>query len=166
MPNPAPTTDNSELDTKAQLTEFFWDRAVNALDQSIQHLRDRDFFESVQMKLLAGADLTDDLPELKGMEAEAPAIIEKLHNEAMSAAVDCWELKAGAAKVFSTTIRTHDVEDSNIPCFDVEYSAKTIEGTAKVKITTWRRNVEINIVSNDKAAKASSEKLLMAGMTN
>ena len=164
MPNPAPTTDNSELDTKAQLTEFFWDRAVNALDQSIQHLRDRDFFESVQTKLSAGADLTDDLPELMGMEAEAPAIIKKLHNEATSAAVNCWELKAGAAKVFSTTIRTHDVEDSNIPCFDVEYSTQTDAGTTKVHVKTWRRNIEINVTGNEKAAKAASQGLMMAGL--
>lgn len=164
MPNPAPTTDNSELDTKAQLTEFFWDRAVNALNESIEHLRDRDFFESVQTKLSAGADLTDDLPELMGMEAEAPAIIKKLHNEATSAAVNCWELKAGAAKVFSTTIRTHDVEDSNIPCFDVEYSTRTDAGTTKVHVKTWRRNIEINVTGNAKATKAATQNLMVAGL--
>lgn len=164
MPNPAPTTDNSELDTKAQLTEFFWDRAVNALNESIEHLRDRDFFESVQTKLSAGADLTDDLPELMGMEAEAPAIIKKLHNEATSAAVNCWELKAGAAKVFSTTIRTHDVEDSNIPCFDVEYSTQTDAGTTKVHVKTWRRNIEINVTGNAKATKAATQNLMVAGL--
>ena len=164
MPNPAPTTDNSELDTKAQLTEFFWDRAVNALNESIEHLRNRDFFESVQTKLSAGADLTDDLPELMGMEAEAPAIIKKLHNEATSAAVNCWELKAGAAKVFSTTIRTHDVEDSNIPCFDVEYSTQTDAGTTKVHVKTWRRNIEINVTGNAKATKAATQNLMVAGL--
>ena len=164
MPNPDLTTEFPDFDAKAELTKFFWERSVNALDESINHLRDCDFFESVHKKLSAGAELTDDLPELKGMEAEAPAIIKKLHDDAMTAAANCWELKAGAAKVFSTTIRTHDSEDSNIPCFDIEYSANTDDGTSKVQVTTWRRNVEINVTGNDKAAEAASKKLVMAGL--
>lgn len=164
MPYPNLTTEYPEFDAKAQLTKFFWERSVNALNESIQHLCECDFFESVHKKLSAGAELTDDLPELKGMEAEAPAIIKKLHDDAMTAAANCWELKAGAAKVFSTTIRTHDSEDSNIPCFDIEHSANTDAGIAKVHVRTWRRNIQIDVIGNQKATKAASQKLMMAGL--
>lgn len=164
MLNPDLTTENPDFDAKAQLTRFFWDRSVNALNESIQHLRDCDFFESVHKKLSAGAELTDDLPELKGMEAEAPAIIKKLHDDAMTAAVNCWELKAGAAKVFSTTIRTHDSEDSNIPCFDIEHSANTDDGITKVLVKTWRRNVDINVTGSSHASELAHKRLILAGM--
>lgn len=164
MPNPDLTTEHSEFDAKAELSKFFMARSTEALEQSIAHLRDCDFYKSVEAKLSAGVDLTDDLPELKGIEAEAPAILKKLRDEAIAAAVTCWELKAGAAKVFSTTIRTHDVEDSNIPCFDIEYSAKTDDSITKVHVSTWRRNVEVNVLGTEKAAKSAGKKLLMAGL--
>lgn len=166
MPNPDLTTEHSEFDAKTELSKFFMARGTEALEQSIAHLRDRDFYASVEAKLSAGVDLTGELPELKGIEAEAPAILKKLRDEAIAASVNCWELKAGAAKVFSTTIRTHDVEGSNISCFDVEYSTQTDAGSTKVHVKTWRRNVEIDVVSDAKAAKAASKKLTLAGLNN
>lgn len=158
------TTDYSDYDAKAELTKFFWDRSVDALEQSIQHLCDCDFYTSIEKKLAAGVDLSKDLPELKGNESEAPAILKKLHDAAMTAAVNGWELKGGAAKVFSTSIRAKETEDSKIPSFDIQYSATTDEGITKVHVTTWRRNIEVNVSGNDKAAEAASKKLLMAGM--
>lgn len=44
------------------------------------------------------------------------------------------------------------------------FSAKTDDGIAKVHVTTWRRNVEINITGNESALKAASKKLVMAGL--
>lgn len=164
MPNPDLTTEYSDFDAKAELSKFFMDRSTEALEQSIAHLRDCEFYKSVKAKLAAGVGLTDDLPELKGKETEAPAILKKLREEAIAAAVNCWKLKAGAAKVFSTTIRTHDTEDSNIPCFDVEYSAKTDEDVVKVLVRTWRRNVEINVTGNSNAAEVAYKRLVLAGM--
>lgn len=165
MPNPAPTTDNSELDTKAQLTEFFWDRAVNALNESIEHLRDRDYYDAARKKLELGIDLSDDLPEIKKLTDHLVlSELEELHAESIASIQNSWSLKGKAGKVFSPTIRIHEVEDSNIPCFDVEYSAQTDAGTTKVHVKTWRRNIEINVTGNEKAAKAASQGLMMAGL--
>lgn len=166
MPKPTPTTEHSEADAKAELTQFFVNRSVTALEQSIAYLRDCDFYKSVQTKLKAGFDLTADLPELniKDMKVEVPAIIKKLHEESVAAAMNCWNLKGGAAKVFNTTIRSHDSDDSNLLCFDVEYSANTDDGIAKVNVKTWRRNVSITVTGSDKAALLTGKRLLIAGL--
>lgn len=165
MPNPVPTTDCSEVDAKGQLTEFFWDRAVNALNESIEHLRDRDYYDTARKKLGSGIDLSDDLPEIKKLTDHLVlSELEELHAESIASIQNSWSLKGKAGKVFSPTIRIHEVEDSNIPCFDVEYSAQTDAGTTKVHVKTWRRNIEINVTGNEKAAKAATQELMMAGL--
>lgn len=165
MPNPAPTTDYSEIDHKAQLTQFFWDRAVNALNASIQHLRECDYYDAARKKLESGKDLSDDLPVIKKLTDHLVLTeLEDLHAKSIASIQNAWTLKGGAGKVFSSTIRTHDVEDSNIPCFDVEYSAQTDAGTTKVHVKTWRRNIEIDVIGNATATKAASQKLMIAGL--
>ena len=165
MPIPALTTDYSDYDAKGELTKFFWDRSVNALEQSIQHLCDRDFYKAAQEKLRAGVDLSDDLPEIKKLSNDQVlSLLEALEAESIANIESAWTLKSGAAKVFSTSFRSSEVPDSNIPAFDIEYSAKTDDGVAKVHVTTWRRNVEINVTGSNKSADAASKKLLMAGM--
>jgi hypothetical protein len=165
MPNPALTTDYSDSDAKAELTKFFWDRSINALEQSIQHLCDRDFYTAVQDKLKAGADLSEELPEIKRLSSnQILSVLESLEAESIASIESAWTLKAGASQAFSTSFRSSKVADSNIPCFDIEYSANTDDGIAKVHVTTWRRNVDINITGTDKAAEAASKKLLMAGL--
>lgn len=167
MPIPDLTTDYSDYDAKAELTKFFWDRSVNALEQSIQHLCDRDFYQSAQEKLKAGVDLSDDLPEIKKLSSDQVlSVLEALEAESIASIESAWTLKAGAAKVFNTSIRSSEVPDSNIPCFDIEYSTNTDDGVAKVHVTTWRRNVEIDVMGTEEAAEAASKKLLMAGMAN
>lgn len=165
MPNPVPTTECSEGDPKAELTEFFWGRAVNALNESIEHLRDRDYYDAARKKLESGIDLSDDLPVIKKLtDLQVLTELEALHAESVANIQNAWTLKSGAGNVFSTTIRTHDVEDSNIPCFDVEYSTQTDEGITKVHVKTWRRNIEINVTGNAEATKAATQELMMAGM--
>jgi hypothetical protein len=165
MPNPAPTTDYSEVDPKAELTKFFWGRAVNALNESIEHLRDRDYYDEARLKLKSGIDLSDDLPIIKKLtDLQVLTALEALHAESIANIQNAWTLKSGAGKVFNTTIRTHDSEESNIPCFDVEYSAQTDAGTTKVHVKTWRRNIEIDVIGNATATKAASQKLMMAGL--
>jgi len=167
MPIPDLTTDYSDYDAKAELTKFFWDRSVKALEQSIQHLCDRDFYHSAQEKLKAGVDLSEDLPEIKKLSSDQVlSAIEALEAESTASIESAWTLKAGAAKVFSTSFRSNEVPDSNIPSFDIEYSAKTADGIAKVHVTTWRRNVEIVLKGTYKAAEAASKKLLVAGISN
>lgn len=165
MPIPDLTTDYSEYDAKAELTKFFWDRSVNALEQSIQSMCDRDFYQAAKEKLKAGTDLSDELPEIRKLSSgQVLSALEALHAESIANMESAWTLKSGAAKVFSTSFRTSEVPDSNIPSFDIEYSAKTDDGIAKVHVTTWRRNLEINITGNDKALDATSKKLVMAGL--
>ena len=165
MPIPDLTTDYSDYDAKAELTKFFWDRSVKALEQSIQHLCDRDFYHSAQEKLKAGVDLSEDLPEIKKLSSDQVlSALEALEAESIANIESAWTLKAGAAKVFNTSFRSREVPDSNIPCFDIEYSATTADGIAKIHVTTWRRNVEINVLGTDKVAEAATNKLLMAGL--
>lgn len=165
MPIPALTTDYSDYDAKAELSKFFWDRSVNALEQSIQHLCDRDFYKSAQEKLKAGVDLGEELPEIKTLSSnQVLSALEALEAESIANVESTWTLKGGAAKVFSTSFRSSEVPDSNIPSFDIEYSANTDNGIAKVHVTTWRRNVDIYVMGTDKAVEAASKKLVMAGM--
>lgn len=160
------TTDYSDYDAKAELTKYFRDRSVNALEQSIQHLCDRDFYQSAQEKLKAGVDLSDDLPEIKKLSSnQVLSVLEALEAESMANIESAWTLKAGAAKVFSTSFRSSKVPDSTIPSFDIEYSANTTDGIAKVHVTTWRRNIEVNVLGADRAAETASKILLMAGLS-
>lgn len=166
MPNPALTTDYSDSDAKAELTKFFWGRSINALEQSIQHMRDSDFYKSACEKLKAGVDLSDQLPEIKKLtNDQVLSVLEALEAESLASIELAWKLKSGAAKIFSTSFRSSEVPDSNIPSFDIEYSANTDDGIAKVHVTTWRRNIEIDVTGTDKAAEAASRRLVMAGLS-
>lgn len=164
MPNPAPTTEHFGFNPESELTDFFYDRSVVALEQSIGHVRDASFYKSVGTKLADGIDLSNDLPELLENEARksAPAIIASLQKEAETGSYQCWELKSGPAKVFSTSVRTHTTEDSNIPCFDVEYASKTDHGRVKVNVKTWRRNVEITVTGTHAAMEDAHKRLVMS----
>lgn len=165
MPNPAHTTDYSDYDAKAELAKFFHDRSVKALEDSIQCLCDRDYYKAAQLKIENGADLSDELPEIKKLTtANVLSVLTALQDTASKDVTNTWELKGGADKVFSSTVRVNESSDSNIPCFDVEYVTETDHGHAKVKVTTWRRNVEVNVLGSVEAAEAASKKLLMAGM--
>lgn len=165
MPNPALTTEYSDFDAKVDLTKLFRDRSANALEKSIQHMRDSDFYKSACEKLKAGVDLSEELPEIKKLtNDQVLSVLEALEAESLASIESAWTLKAGAARVFSTSFRSRKVEDSNIPCFDIEYSANTDDGIAKVHVTTWRRNVDIKVTGTDRAAEAASKKLVMAGL--
>jgi len=165
MPKPAPTTEYSIVDAKTELTQFFMDRSVKALEDSIQHMCDYVYYKDAQQKIENGTDLSDELPEIKKItNANVLSVLTSLQETASADVTKTWELKGGAGKVFSSTIRINKSSDSNIPCFDVEYVADTDFGLVKVHVDTWRRNVEVNISGSEQAAEASSKKLLMAGM--
>lgn len=165
MSLPALTTNDSDYDAKAELAKFFWDRSVDALEQSIQHLCDRDFYKSAQEKLNAGIDLSDELPEIKKLtNDQVLSVIEALYVESIANVESAWTLKSGAAKVFSTSFRSSEMPGTNIPSFAIEYSANTNDGIAKVYVTTWRRNVDIKVVGNIAALEIASRHLVISGM--
>lgn len=165
MPIPDLTTDYSDYDAKAELAKFFHDRSVKALEDSIQYLCDRDYYKTAQLKIENGADLSDELPEIKKLTtAKVLSVLTSLQETASTDVTKTWELKGGAGKVFSSSVRVNESSDSNIPCFDVEYITDTAHGHAKVHVTTWRRNVEVQVIGTAEAAEAASKKLLMAGM--
>lgn len=165
MTTPQATTSLSQ--SHDELLRLFTNWAHASFEKSIDCVNERDFYLHVQKKLDAKVDLTDDLPELKTLKAsDAKAVVKRMMKQAGGAAEAEWELKPAVAKLFRTTIRSHQDDLSLLPCFDVEYKATTTKGDVTVAVKTWRRNVDVTISGNGPACELLHGQIVIAGMRN
>jgi beta-galactosidase/beta-glucuronidase len=84
--------------------------------------------------------------------------------DAEKATFTAWELSTNVGKLFHTTIRSHSDEMSLLPCFDVEYKAKTEMGIVTISVTTQRRNVTVTVDGKAEALDFLHGQVVMAGM--
>jgi hypothetical protein len=156
---------NTPQATTTALEKLFVNWANASFKQSIDCVNARGFYQHVLAKLDAEADMSNDLPELKTVKPKvARATTKRLMKKAAEDVEAAWDLKPAVAKLFRTTIRSHSDEISLLPCFDVEYKAETPQGTVKIAVKTWRRNVAVTVDGNADACDQLHGLIVIAGM--
>jgi hypothetical protein len=158
------TTSISDLQTG--MLKLFQSWADESFAKSINSWNEQAFYQHVLKKLDAKVDLTNDLPELKSLKPKAAkAVVQRLMKQAGEVIEAAWELKPSVAKLFRTSIRVHMTDEASLlPCFDVEYKAKTEQGIVTISVVTQRREVKISIEGEEAALNLLHGQVVMAGM--
>jgi hypothetical protein len=135
-----------------ELKDFFENHASMAFDLCWDAHTKADFCAKLLGDVQKGRVLSDELPEAKGLPPSVvKTVIQKQHRQAVAAAETAWELSGEVAKEFRTTIRSALPTDESIPQYDVEYQARNTRESARVRIKTWRRNIEVELIGSESA---------------
>lgn len=158
------TTSISDLQTG--MLKLFQSWADESFTKSINSWNEQAFYQHVLKKLDAKVDLTNDLPELKSLKPKAAkAVVQRLMKQAGEVIEAAWELKPSVAKLFRTSIRVHMTDEASLlPCFDVEYKAKTEQGIVTISVKTFRRDVTIAVDGDAETVEFLHRQLVMVGL--
>ena len=150
MTRPRATTEISA--TRDELRDFFENHASTAFDLCWDAHTKADFYAKLLGDVQKGRVLSDELPEARGLPPSVvKTVIQKQHRQAVAAAESAWELSGDIAKEFRTTIRSALPADEIIPQYDIEYQARNTRESARARIKTWRRNIEIELIGAESA---------------
>ena len=150
MTRPIATTEYSDIQN--DLREFFENHANIAFDLYWDAHCKADYYTKLLANIKNGFVLSDELPEAKGLSTAATkSVIQKLLKQAATDSESAWELSGDIAKEFRTTIRSALPEGESVPQYDIEYQAKNTKKSAKIRIKTWRRNIEVELIGTEAA---------------
>ena len=150
MTSPTATTANS--DSRAQLHEAFMTMAKRSFELSEQARANVVFYKTVLRKLDSGVSIEDEVPEVKGMMADAVRLtVQRLLKLNQVRADEAWELADSYKGCFLTTVRSALPDGELIPQYDVEYVGQVEAGKAKISVKTFRRNIQVDVQGSDEA---------------
>jgi hypothetical protein len=155
------TVSNARAELEAQFNE--WAR------ESFTHMFDamsrETFYKTVMRRLDNKTNITDEVPEIVDMdESELREVVLMLGKKAHDEVVETWELAAHFKTCFLTTVRSATPNDEVLPQYDVEYAGKDEYAGAKVKVSTWRRNLTVEVLGTDKELEAMQMQISLAAM--
>ena len=163
MAMPQATTENSSA--KNELINLFNNWGKASFSQSLEGLASLEFYKKVLFRIAAEEDLSDELPELKKLSsADAINAVQALIEQTDSEVRKAWELKPNISSLFDLTVRQHKDDISQLPCFDIQYQATVVEGVVTVRMTSWRRNLRVDVQADDAAAFVVLKKIVMASI--
>lgn len=140
---------------RAELEEQFTEWARESFTQVFNAIDKVAFYKTVMRRLDSKTDITDEVPEIVGMvEADVREVVLALGRQAHDEMTQTWELATHYQPCFLTTVRTATPEDEVLPQYDVEYAGRDDYAGAKVKISTWRRNLKVEVIGTDKELEA------------
>jgi len=150
MTSPTATTANS--DSRAQLHEAFMTMAKRSFELSEEVRARVVFYKTVLRKLDSGLSIEDEVPEVKGMMADAVRLtVQRLLKHSQMRADEAWELADSYKGCFLTTVRSALPDGELIPQYDIEYLGQVEAGDAKISVKSFRRNIEVDVQGNDLA---------------
>ena len=150
MTRPRATTGIST--TQDEIRDFFESHASTAFDLCWDAHANADFYATLMADVQKGRVLSDELPEAKGLPPSiVKTVIQKQHKQAVATAESAWELSGDIAKEFRTTIRSATPHGESIPQYDIEYQARNTQEPARVRIKTWRRNIDVELIGSESA---------------
>ena len=150
MTRPTATTGISA--TQDELKDFFENHARMAFELCWDAHTKADFYAKLLGDVQKGRVLSDELPEAKGLPPSiVKTVIQKQHKQAVAAAESAWELSGDIAREFRTTIRSAFPAGETVPQYDIEYQAKSTRESARVRIKTWRLNIEVELIGSESA---------------
>lgn len=150
MTSPTATTANS--DSRAQLHEAFMTMAKRSFELSEEARAKVVFYKTVLRKLESGVSIEEDVPEVKGMMADAVRLtVQRMVKLSQVRADEAWELADSYKGCFLTTVRSVLPDGELIPQYDVEYVGQVEAGDTKIAVKTFRRNIEVDVQGSDLA---------------
>lgn len=153
--------------TQDEIQDFFESHASVAFDLCWDAHTKADFYAKLLGDVQKGRVLSDELPEARGLPLSVvKTVIQKQHKQAVTAAESAWELSGDIAKEFRTTIRSAMPDGESIPQFDIEYQARNTQEPARVKIKTWRRNIEVELAGSESALDELHGLITLAALRN
>ena len=140
---------------RAELEEQFTEWARESFTQVFDAMNREVFYKTVMRRLDSKTDIADEVPEMVGMsESDVREVVLALGKQAHDELKKKWELATHYQTCFLTTVRTVTAEDEVLPQYDVEYAGRDEYAGAKVKISTWRRNLKVEVLGTDKELEA------------
>jgi|GEM_PF-4201977 hypothetical protein len=150
MTSPTATTENSY--SRSDLHEAFMTMAKRSFELSEQARANVVFYKAVLRKLDSGVSIEDEVPEVKGMMADAVRLtVQRLLKLNQLRADEAWELVDSYKGCFLTTVRSALPDGELIPQYDVEYVGQVEAGDTKISVKTFRRNIEVEVQGSDLA---------------
>jgi hypothetical protein len=150
MTSPTATTENSY--SRSDLHEAFMTMAKRSFELSEQARANVVFYKAVLRKLDSGVSIEDEVPEVKGMMADAVRLtVQRLLKLNQLRADEAWELVDSYKGCFLTTVRSALPDGELIPQYDVEYVGQVEAGDTKISMKTFRRNIEVEVQGCDLA---------------
>jgi len=150
MTSPTATTENSY--SRSDLHEAFMTMAKRSFELSEQARANVVFYKAVLSKLDSGVSIEDEVPEVKGMMADAVRLtVQRLLKLNQLRADEAWELVDSYKGCFLTTVRSALPDGELIPQYDVEYVGQVEAGDTKISVKTFRRNIEVEVQGSDLA---------------
>jgi len=161
------STATAQLSTaRAKLEEQFTEWARESFTQVFNAMAKVAFYKTVMRRLDSKTDITDEVPEIVGMhEKDVREVVLALEKQGHDELTKTWELASHYQSCFLTTIRTITPENEVLPLYDVEYAGKDDYAGAKVKISTWRRNLKVEVHGSDKELEAMWLQMSHAAMS-
>lgn len=148
---------------RAELEEQFNEWARESFAHALDAMGRATFYKTVMRRLDSNTDITDEVPEMVGMdEADVREVVLALGKQAKDEMTQTWELASHYQSCFLTTVRTATPEDEVLPQYDVEYAGKDDYAGAKVKVSTWRRNLNVEVFGTDKELEAMQKQMSIA----
>lgn len=148
---------------RAELEEQFTEWARESFTQVFDAMGREAFYKTVMRRLDSKTDITDEVPEMVGMaESDVREVVLALGKRAHNEQTQTWELATHFQPCFLTTVRTATPENEVLPQYDVEYAGRDDYAGAKVKVSTWRRNLKVEVIGTDKELEAMQKQMSMA----
>lgn len=165
MSKPIVTTEISNYGEMLQ--EEFELVAQRCFNACLAALHKVDFYKIVLARVERGVSIEDEVPQARGLSAQAlKQVVLDLMARAAVASKHAWDLTAGYSSCYTSSIRMSLPEREILPQFDVLHLAQVDAGEVQVKIRTFRRNIEVEVVGSDLAMQqlwfAMSEAALLA----
>jgi hypothetical protein len=140
---------------RAELEGQFTEWARESFTQVFDAMYREAFYKTVMRRLDSKTNITDEVPEMVGMsERDVREVVLALGKQAHDELKKTWELATHYQPCFLTTVRTVTAEDEVLPQYDVEYAGRDYYAGAKVKISTWRRNLKVEVIGTDRELEA------------
>lgn len=148
---------------RAELEEQFSEWARESFTHVFDAMDREAFYKTVLRRLDSKTDITEEVPEIVGMdERDVREVVLALGKQAHDELTKTWDLAAHFQPYFLTTVRTATPEDEVLPQYDVEYAGKDDYADAKVKVSTWRRNLKVEVLGADKELEAMQKQMSLA----
>jgi hypothetical protein len=158
------TNSTSTTESSSNIEKLFNANAIKSFDYCLDYVNELSLYEHALVKIEGDIDLQADLPAInKVTKEQAKASVKKLIDSAIRSIESSWSLDTKYAKLFRTTVRFNNPNDSALPCFDIEHKAKNEHGDVKIQIKTWRRNLEVKVIGKEKAIEMLHGQLVMSG---
>jgi hypothetical protein len=132
-----------------------FERVANqSFEACITALHKVDFYKIVLARIERGVSIEDEVPEARDFsEDKLKQIVVDLMALAEVASKQAWDLTAVYSSIFKSSIRMTLPDREILPQFDIEHLARVDAGEVQLKIKSFRRNLEIEIVGNDAAVE-------------